>query len=147
MLEHLDTIKAGEITNLAEGVRNFASRNSGRGIVVLVSDLMDKEGYEPALRFLASQQMDTFVIHVLSQEELEPDVTGDLKLLDCEDGDEAEITVSVPLLSRYQETLNAFVGDAQQFCSQRGMNYLLANNQTPVGELISTYLRQRGLVR
>ena len=147
MLEHLDTIQAGETTNLAEGVRNFASRNSGRGIVVLVSDLMDKEGYEPALRFLASQQMDTFVIHVLSQEELEPDVTGDLKLLDCEDGDEAEITVSVPLLSRYQETLNAFVGGAQQFCSQRGMNYLLANNQTPVGELISTYLRQRGLVR
>ena len=147
MLEHLDTIEASETTNLAEGVRNFATRNSGRGIVVLISDLMDKEGYEPALRFLASQQMDTFVIHVLSQEELEPDVTGDLKLLDCEDGDEAEITVSVPLLSRYQETLNTFVGSAQQFCSRRGMNYLMTNNQTPVEELIATYLRQRGLVR
>jgi uncharacterized protein (DUF58 family) len=147
MLEHLDTIQAGETTNLAEGVRNFATRNSGRGIVVLISDLMDKEGYEPVLRFLASQQMDTFVIHVLSQEELEPDVTGDLKLLDCEDGDEAEITVSVPLLSRYQQTLNAFVSGAQKFCSQRGMNYLLTNNQTPVKELIATYLRQRGLVR
>ncbi len=147
MLEHLDTIEAGETTHLAEGVRNFATRNSGRGIVVLISDLMDKEGYEPALRFLASQQMDTFVIHVLSQEELEPDVTGDLKLLDCEDRDEAEITVSGPLLSRYQETLNAFVGGAQKFCSRRGMNYLLTNNQTPVEELIATYLRQRGLVR
>ena len=147
MLEHLDTMEAGETTNLAEGVRNFATRNSGRGIVVLISDLMDKEGYEPALRFLASQQMDTFVIHVLSQEELEPDVTGDLKLLDCEDGDEAEITVSVPLLSKYQETLNTFVGSAQQFCSRRGMNYLMTNNQTPVEELIATYLRQRGLVR
>ena len=147
MLEHLNTMEAGETTNLAEGVRNFATRNSGRGIVVLISDLMDKAGYEPALRFLASQQMDTFVIHVLSQEELEPDVTGDLKLLDCEDGDEAEITVSVPLLSKYQETLNTFVGSAQQFCSRRGMNYLLTNNQTPVEELIATYLRQRGLVR
>jgi uncharacterized protein (DUF58 family) len=147
MLEHLNTMEAGETTNLAEGVRNFATRNSGRGIVVLISDLMDKEGYEPALRFLASQQMDTFVIHVLSQEELEPDVTGDLKLLDCEDGDEAEITVSVPLLSKYQETLNTFVGSAQQFCSRRGMNYLMTNNQTPVEELIATYLRQRGLVR
>ena len=147
MLEHLNTMEAGETTNLAEGVRNFATRNSGRGIVVLISDLMDKEGYEPALRFLASQQMDTFVIHVLSQEELEPDVTGDLKLLDCEDVYEAEITVSVPLLSRYQETLNTFVGSAQQFCSRRGMNYLMTNNQTPVEELIATYLRQRGLVR
>ena len=84
---------------------------------------------------------------MLSQEELEPDVTGDLKLLDCEDRDEAEITVSAPLLSRYQETLNAFVGGAQKFCSRRGMNYLLTNNQTPVEELIATYLRQRGLVR
>jgi hypothetical protein len=147
MLEQLDTIVPGETTSLAEGVKNFAIRNSGRGIVVLISDLMDKDGYEPALRYLVSQQMDVYVIQILSQEEIDPDVKGDLRLVDCEDGDEAEITASGPLLARYKETLNAFVSGAQQFCSRRGVNYLLANNQTPVKELISSYLRKRGLVR
>jgi uncharacterized protein (DUF58 family) len=147
MLEHLAGIEAGETVSLAEGVKNFCVRNSGKGIVVLISDLMDKNGYESAMRYLVSQQMDVYVIHVLSQEELDPGVKGDLKLVDCEDQDIAEITVSAPLIARYKSTLNAFVSGAQEFCNRRGMNYLLANNQTAVKDLIGSYLRRRGLVR
>ncbi len=147
MLDYLDGIQAGESTSLAQGVKNFCIRNTGKGIVVLISDLMDKNGYEAALRYLVSRQMDVYVIHVLSQEELDPDVKGDLKLVDCEDQDIAEITVSAPLLAKYKSTLNAFVSGAQEFCNRRGMNYLLANNQTPVKDLIGSYLRRRGLVR
>jgi hypothetical protein len=128
-------------------VKNFCLRNPGKGVVVLISDLMDKEGFEAGLRYLVAQQMDVYVIQVLSQEELEPDVKGDLKLVDCEDQDEAEISVSAPLLARYKATLNVFTGSAQEFCGRRGMNYLLANNQTPVKDLVANYLRRRGLVR
>jgi len=94
-----------------------------------------------------AQQMDVYVVHTLSAEELEPDIKGDLKLVDCEDQDIAEITASAPLLKRYKETLAAFVGGAREFCTRRGMNYILASNQLPVEQLVSGYLRQRGLVR
>ncbi len=147
MLEYLDQIEPGEAVSLAQGVKNFCLRNSGKGIVVLISDLMDKNGYEDALRYLVAQQMDAYVIQVLSQEEIAPDVKGDLKLIDCEDDDVAEITVSAPLLKRYKQTLDAFVGGARDFCNRRGMAYVLANNQLPVEQLVVSYLRQRGLVR
>ncbi|MCG8448350.1 MAG: DUF58 domain-containing protein [Pirellulales bacterium] len=147
MVQHVESIKPGEQVPLAEGVKNFCLRNSGKGIVVLISDLMDKAGYETALKYFVSHQVDCFVIQVLSQEELDPDVKGDLKLVDCEDQDEAEVTVSAPLLKRYQQTLSAFVSGAQEFCSRRGMHYLLANNQMPVEELVASHLRRRGLVR
>ena len=147
MLDYLDGIQPGEEASLAAGVKSFCVRNSGKGIVVLLSDLMDKQGYEAALRYLVSQQMDVYVIQILSAEEIDPDVKGDLRLVDCEDADVAEVTVSAPLLKRYQQTLAAFVDGARSFCSRRGMNYLLARNQVPVEQLIATYLRQRGLVR
>jgi uncharacterized protein (DUF58 family) len=147
MLDFVGSIQPGETVSLAEGVKNFCLRNSGRGVLVLISDLMDKNGYESALRYLMAREMDVYVIHVLSQEEIDPDVKGDLRLVDCEDDDIAEITVSAPLLTRYKATLNAFVGGVQEFCNRRGMNYLLANNQTPVKDLIGSYLRRRGLVR
>ena len=147
MVDYLESIEPRETTSLAQGVKNFCLRNSGKGIVVLISDLMDKEGYEPALQYLLSQQMDVYIIHVLSAEELDPDIQGDLKLVDCEDKDIAEVTASAPLLARYKETLAAFVSGSRQFCSRRGMNYLLAGNQVPVQELVSGYLRRRGLVR
>ncbi len=147
MLQYLEHLDAGETTSLAQGVKNFSIRNAGQGIVVLISDLMDKDGYETALRYLLAQKLDVYVIQVLAEEELHPDLQGDLRLVDSEDGDVAEITVSAPLLKRYEQTLAAFVGGAREFCTRRGMNYLLVNNQTPVEQLVGQYLRQRGLVR
>ena len=147
MMEYLDGIEPGEGISLAEGVKNFCMRNHGKGILVLITDLMDKAGYEPALRYLLAQQMDVYVIQVLSQEEVEPDIKGDLRLVDCEDSDVAEITVSRPLLERYKRTLASFVDGAREFCTRRGMSYLLANTNVPVETLVGNYLRKRGLVR
>jgi uncharacterized protein (DUF58 family) len=147
LFDYLQQIESSGGTSLADGVKNFCLRNSGKGIVVLITDLMDKQGYESALRYLLAQQMDVYVIHTLSAEELDPDVKGDLKLVDVEDGDMAEITASAPLLKRYRQTLNAFVEGARQYCTRRGMNYVLASNQVPVDQLVASYLRKRGLVR
>lgn len=147
MLEYLESLQGGDNVGLEAGIKNFCLRNSGNGILVLITDLMDKSGYEKALRYLLSQNLDIYVIHVLSPEELDPGISGDLKLVDCEDADTAEITVSRPLLQRYQKTLAAFVAGAREFCNRRGISYLMANTETPVEQLVSKYLRQRGLVR
>ncbi|MGY8769793.1 MAG: DUF58 domain-containing protein [Pirellulales bacterium] len=149
MTEYLEGIEPGENISLLEGVKNFCIHNSGKGVLILITDLMDKTGYEAALRFLMAQQMDVYVIHTLSPVELKPEeqIKGDLKLVDCEDSDFAEITVSRPLLDRYKKTLSGFIDGAQTYCAKRGMVYTLANTETPVDQLVSTYLRQRGLVR
>ena len=147
MLEHLESIQVAETVHLTDSIKSFALRNSGKGILVLISDLMDKRGYEPGFRFLLAQQMDVYVIQLLSPEELNPDVKGDLKLIDCEDGDEAEITASNLLLDRYQRTLAAFVESARDFCTRRGRTYLMTNTTIPVEQLVASYLGQRGLIR
>lgn len=147
MLEYVERVEPGLNVPLATSVKEFCLRNSGKGILVLISDLMDKSGYESALRFLLAQDLDVYVIHVLSPEELEPDVKGDLRLVDCEDQDIAEITVSRPLLDRYRRTLAAFIDGAREFCTRRGMKYLMTSTQTPVDQLVSNYLRQRGLIK
>jgi uncharacterized protein (DUF58 family) len=147
MLEFLEHIEAGENIPLGDGVKNFCLRNSGKGILVLITDLMYKDGYEAGLRYLLAQDLDVYVIHVLSPEEMNPQIAGDLKLVDSEDADIAEVTVSRPLLDRYQRTLATFVEGAREFCLRRGMSYLLANTDIPVERLVSNYLRQRGLVR
>ncbi len=147
MIDYLESMQGSNNQSLESGVKDFCLRSSGNGIVVLITDLMDKEGYESALRLLVAQQMDIYVIHVLSQEELEPEVTGDLKLVDCEDGDIAEITVSRPLLEKYQRTLDQFISTSRDFCNRRGISYLMTSSQQPVETLVSNYLKQRGLVR
>jgi len=147
LMEYLEGLEPKGGTSLAQGVKNFCLRNPGQGIVVLISDLMDKSGYEDALRYLVGRSMDIYIIHVMSNAELDPDVKGDLRLVDCEDGDVAEVTITGPLLKRYKQTLNAFVGGLRDYCNRRGISYLLANTQQPFEQLITNYLRTRGLVR
>ena len=147
MSDFVQSIEPEQICNLTDAVKRFCLKNTGRGIVVLLSDLMDKSGYEPALRLLVGQQMDVFVLHMLSPEELDPDLKGDLKLVDCEDEDEAEISVSTALLKKYKSTLAAYVDQARRFCSQRGMTYLLARSDQGADVLVGQYLLERGLVR
>ena len=147
MLEYLGGLEAKEQFTLAEAAKSFCVRNSGKGIVVLITDLMDKTGYEQALRYLMAQDFDIYLIHLLSVEEFEPEVQGDLRLIDCEDEDVAEVTVTAPLLKRYKRTLAAFIEQARDFCNRRGIMYFPARNDVPIDDLISGYLRQRGLVR
>ncbi len=108
---------------------------------------MDKNGYEEALRYLIARQMDVYVIQILSQEEIEPDVTGDLKLVDVEDEDVAEITVNAALLRRYKQNLDAYRAALHDFCTRRGVSALFTSTEVPFDRLVLTYLRQRGLVR
>jgi uncharacterized protein (DUF58 family) len=147
MQEHVGRLAIEGQSSLELGVKNFLIRNPGRGIVVLITDLMDAGGYETAIKYLLSRQLDVYLIHTLSAEELAPELGGDLRLVDCEDQDVAEITASAATLDRYRATVAAFIDDARQYCTRRGIHYVLAQNQLPVEQLILGYLRRRGLVR
>jgi uncharacterized protein (DUF58 family) len=147
LMDFLHKIEPAGPSDMKQALRTFSLKCSGKGIVVLLSDFMDKGGFEEALRYLVARQMDIYVIQILSQEEIEPEIVGDLKLVDIEDDDVAEITVSGPLLRRYKQNLAAYRAAIHEFCSRRGVTYLFTSNQVPFDRLVLSYLRQRGLVR
>ena len=92
--------------------------------------------------------MDVYVIQVLSPKNSSRRSTGDLRLVDCEDQDVAEVTVSArAAVEALQEDAVRIRRRSREFCTRRGMNYLLASNQVPVEQLVTSYLRARGLVR
>lgn len=147
VFDFIDKIEPAQGSHFADSLRTFAIRNVGKGIVVVLSDLLDKRGFDAGLRYLLAKQMDVYVVHVMSAEELEPELAGDLRLVDCEDGDQADVTVSAPLIARYKNNLAAFQQAAREYCTKRGMAYLFTSNKTPFERLVLTYLRDRGLVR
>jgi uncharacterized protein (DUF58 family) len=147
VVQYLDQLEASGSSNLTAAAKAFAIKHAGKGIVVVVSDFLDKHGYEEALRYLLARNMDIYVIQVLSREEVEPELVGDLRLVDAEDDDIAEVTVSAPLLKRYKDNLNAYVGGLKDWCTRRGIVYILTTNQNPFDKLILNYLRERGLVK
>jgi len=146
LLEFLASKRGSGDTELATVFRRFAVAHRRPGVLLVISDFMDKSGYEDALRYFIAANQDVFILHMLAKEEMEPQLTGDLKLVDIEDQDETEITISAPLMKAYQRTLQNFVGGLKQYAGRRGMNYLLASTSMSFDTLVLDYLRRRGLV-
>lgn len=146
-MSFLDQIRYGGATHLAHVARRFAVRHRGKGVVILISDFMDKGGYEEGLRYLLARNLDLYVVQVLAPDEIDPPLTGDLRLVDVEDEDRAEITVSRPLLTKYKAMLQAYCTELKDYCTQRGITYLFTSTKVPFDTLVLAYLRQRGLVR
>jgi len=127
--------------------RAFALRHTQKGIVLVLSDFLDKSGVQDGLRYLFGRSLDIYLIQVLSPQELNPDLAGDLRLVDCEDEDRAEITVSKPLIDKYKANLEAHCQSIREYCTQRGASYALVSSDTSFETLVITHLRQRGLLR
>jgi uncharacterized protein (DUF58 family) len=147
VVQYLEHLEASGRSDLKAAAKAFAIRHMGKGVVIVISDFLDKAGYEDALRYLLARQLDIYVIQVLSQEEVEPELAGDLRLVDAEDGDVTEISVSAPLLKRYKENLDRFVNGLRDWCTRHGIVFISTTNRNPFDKLILDYLRQRGLVR
>jgi len=133
-----------------DAMRAMALSRQGKGVMVVLSDFLLKEGYEKGLRYLAGGGYDTFCLQVLSPEEIDPGkhgLAGDLRLTDVEDEDTAEVTVSAALLKRYKENLDAYCGKLREFCVRRGMMHITVDTATNMDTLLLDYLRKRGLLK
>lgn len=133
-------------TPFTEACKRIALTRRGKGVVVVMSDFFIKEGYETGLRLLLGRGYDVYALQVLSPQEIKPDIGGDLRLKDCEDGDLAEVTISAPLLRKYEQTLTAYCHRLRDFCAAREIMHMTVPSATPVDVLVLDYLRRRGLL-
>jgi uncharacterized protein (DUF58 family) len=146
LLEFVSGLTIQPRGDLAEAARRFALTQRGRGICVVLSDFFDKGGVENGLRYLANGRFDLFAVQILSPQEIEPDLTGDLKLVDLEDADMAEVSITQPLIARYKSNLAAYCSDLKQFITRRGGTYSFTSTSVPFDTLVLSYLRERGLL-
>ena len=147
MAECLLTTDCDGTSNFDNACRQLAAGRIGSGVMVVLSDFLFKEGYDSGLRRLIGRQYDLYAIQVLCPQELTPDLSGELKLIDIEDTDVAEITVSSALSKYYKRNLTSYCNELKDFCTSRGAVYVPANSADSVESLVLNYLRRIRLLR
>ncbi len=147
LFDFMGAIQCDGTTSLRDAFKRFVLENRGKGIVVVVSDFLDKESFEDGLKYLLYNQMDVFCLHVLADEEVNPPYVGDLKMVDAEDGDVAEVSISASVMKAYQRTVNSFCNHLNTYCTKNGFNYLFTTSNVPFEQLVLNYLRKVGLTK
>lgn len=146
LLRYLQKIKPGESTHLNQALKNFAMRFSNPGLVIIISDFFDKNGYEEGLTFLIYKNFEPFLIQILSPQEFSPDMTGNIKLIDRETNAAKEMTVNQTLIDIYKKNLNDYIEKLYTFTAARGFQHIVTSTDCPFDNLIMNALRKGKLV-
>jgi len=145
-----DFLLSGETegeSDFEKSCRQLVAGRIGTGIVIVISDFLFKQGYEQGLRRLISSRYELYAMQVLSPQETDPQISGDLKLIDVEDRDAAEVTVNASVMKYYKNALASYCNELKDFCTRRGATYVLANSSAQVEMLMLNYLRKIGLLK
>ena len=135
------SIPLAEIEALRLGAP-FTVPSVPRGLAIIVSDLWD-EGLRAQLLKLRAE---TAVIHVLSPEELEPPLSGKLRLQDAETGESCVRFVGEEERAQYRRLLADHCAAWKKWCFDRELNYLRCASSTPLEEVVQVYLREAGVL-
>ena len=143
-------LQPGGANSFEESMKSLAVSRQGRGVMLVISDFLFKEGYEKGLRYVAGRGYDLWCLQTLAPQEIDPaahGLAGDWRLTDAEDRDEAEVTASAGLIDQYRANLGAWCAGLRDFAVRRSIMHLVVDTSTDVDVLLLEYLRRRGLLR
>jgi len=140
-------VRAEGHTDLGEAMKTFVAQHKRRGLAVLLTDLYDPMGFERGINVLRYNKFEPFVLHIVDPTEARPDLRGDVRVYDCETGDEREVTVTAKVLERYGQAYNEYLEEVQRFCTTRQVSYFRADVNIPFDELILRVFRRGGFLR
>ncbi len=147
LLQFLETAESGGITDLNLSLKNYALRGRRPGLLFVLSDFLSPGGYHDGLNALQARGYEVGFIHLLSPDEVEPPLGGDLRLVDIETGQDAEITLDPSTLGLYRQRLQEWQGEIAGYCNGRHVHYIPLTTDQPWEKLVMQTLRVKGVVK
>jgi uncharacterized protein (DUF58 family) len=147
LFEVLESAPAGGATGLDEPLRRWVSTRRPRGLIVLASDLLHRDGAWEHLRVLVRGGLEAHCVRVLSPGETEPQIEGDLRLVDSEDASGVDVTVTPRLLQLYQQARADYDRRLDEFCRSRAITLVPCSTADPFEALVLDVLRSKGLLQ
>ncbi len=143
LLSDLSAIEPADgTTDLLAAARHAAAQLHGRGVVVLLSDLLDPNA-DRVVRDLAATGSELIVMHVLSPDELDPPLEGDLRLVDTETGDRVDITADLTTIDAYKARMTDWKAGFAEIAAKRRATYVDLASDVNLADLMFAELRRR----
>ncbi len=143
VFDRLEATEAGGETALGDVLTQFGATLPRRGLVVLLSDLLDdSEHVLRALSILRRRGNDVIVLQVLDRSELELDLHGPYVLEDLETG-ERLATDTDAVREEYHSAIRRHVNGLHDGCVRHGIDHELIVTDMPLGRALIAYLARR----
>ncbi|MCR5608624.1 MAG: DUF58 domain-containing protein [Lachnospiraceae bacterium] len=107
MLQDLEQIEFSKSAGLTKAILQYPFKY--KGVSVIISDFYEIDDLEDALKYLKFKKQEIILVRILSKEEIEPELTGALNFIDCEnDKNSYKVDVDSTLISDYHKAYKSF---------------------------------------
>ena len=143
LLIALDRLEVGSRTNAAKPLHQVADTLSKRGLVVLISDLLDEaDAVIRGLKHFQYRGSDVLVFHVLDPDELEFPFDRTTRFEDLESGEEV-VAVPAAVREHYLQQIGALIDRYRRELGAAGIDYQLLSTAEPLEMALLAYLSTR----
>ncbi len=143
ILTALQSISPSGRTNLANVLHVFAETTKRRGIVILISDLLDDQGdIYKGLAHLKFLKHDVIIFHILDHQELNLGYEGLIEFEDLESKARLQ-TFPQSIRDNYRKRVAEFLDEVQKTAGKSGIDYCLLDTSGPLDKALIAYLARR----
>jgi uncharacterized protein (DUF58 family) len=131
-----DPVAMANFENMATPFQTAGALPRRSGSAWVLTDAMFEQGVEETLVSLIAAGQQVVLVHILSPDELNPDLSGELKLIDSELGTGKEVAIGHKLLQQYRGAVASFQSELKRICAERGASYVFVNTGIPLEETV-----------
>lgn len=143
ILESLNTTASQGDTAVGPVLHRLAERIKRRGLIILISDLLDREAaIAEGLQHFRHDRHEVIVFHVLDDAELTFPYDRVTRFEDMEGGGKVVVNPK-SVRQKYLERIHQFVETVKTSCFERKISYHLAQTSQPYAACLAEYLDKR----
>ena len=143
----VDGLVAAGPTGFADVPAALAGLHGLHGLAVIVSDFSPPEAFAEGLRRLGGCDIRVVALHLLSPEELDPTLEGEIELVDCETAEARSGWIGPAERAAYRAALAGLGARVAAMCRDAGIRYVQVSTAIPVVRCLQDTLVRAGVLR
>jgi hypothetical protein len=146
LFRFIEGIAPGGEAPVEVGIEDALHRHAGRGASLVISDFLTFGDMGRAMNLVFGAGLELLALQVLAPEEIEPELTGDSRLVDSESGERLDVTSGGALVGLYQEYRAAYEAELSQGCRRRGGRFMTTSSGDGFEAVLFDILRRKGWI-
>ncbi len=143
ILKHLEKPKLGSDTEIGSVLHEMAERIKKRGLIILISDLMDdQESVLSGLKHFRHNKQEVILFHILDRKELDFDFNTRTRFKDMESG---SLLTTEPwqIKSSYKKRIQLLQDEYKKQCRKQLIDYVPLFTDQSLDIALNSYLNKR----
>ncbi len=146
LFNHLRSLEAGGDTPFALAANRVLNQPGPPGLTVVISDLLTPD-WDHGVSRLPARRGEFAVVHLLDPSDLDPDLSGDLELVDTESGARVEVSLTASVLADYRALAHRWANDVAGRVRASGGAYVRVLTTDDLEQVLLGRARDSGLMR